>query len=84
MRLCVSIVEKGWKFITLIEKEKLDVAYFPVVAEWARGEPGKRLGWLGSAVKWFGGLGSNFTFLDLAMDISRSRSLLYCWDVLRG
>jgi hypothetical protein len=34
--------------------EKLDVAYFPVVAEWARGEPGKLLGWLGSAVKLFG------------------------------
>ncbi|KAI0272084.1 hypothetical protein BGY98DRAFT_1002687, partial [Russula aff. rugulosa BPL654] len=43
------------------------------------------LGWLGSAFKWFGLLPrrsfttlrpcrSNFIFLDLAMDISRSRS----------
>jgi hypothetical protein len=46
--------------------EKLDVAYFPVVAEWARGEPGKLLGWLGSAVKFVWCHGAPFPPFRLA------------------
>jgi hypothetical protein len=44
--LC-TVFERGGNFTTLIEES--DVAYFPAVQKWARGEV---LGWLGSAFKW--------------------------------
>jgi hypothetical protein len=84
--LCIDY-QKGQKFTTLVEER--DVAYFPAIVEWARGEPGQAcfLVVVGS-VPLLSGLvprlrltDPNLPFLDLAMDTSRSRSL---WDALRG
>ena len=85
--LCIDY-QKGQKFTTLVEER--DVAYFPAIVEWARGEPGQAcfLVVVG-AVPLLSGLVPRrsfstlrltdpiLPFLDLAMDISRSRSL---WD----
>jgi hypothetical protein len=62
----VSIIEKGRKFTTLIEER--DIAYFPGVVEWTHeaSQASLLLGWLGSAVKWFGATASFSTLFRLA------------------
>jgi hypothetical protein len=79
MAIWVHRYQKGQKFTTLVEER--DVAYFPAIVEWARGEPGQACFLVGS-VPLLSGLVPRLRltdpilpFLDLAMDISRSRSL---------